>query len=72
MMQTAVTNAMFREFIDDTGYKTDAQRFGWSFVFHQQLANHRKGIQSTVGSEWWRKADGAYPAQDSTTQTINR
>src|SRR5687768_1171474 len=29
----AVSNQRFREFIDDTGHVTDAERYGWSFVF---------------------------------------
>ena len=59
MMQTAVTNAMFKDFIEDTGYKTDAQRFGWSFVFYDLLANQHKAIQSVAGSQWWYKVEGA-------------
>src|SRR5690606_15481137 len=31
---TAVTNAQFQEFVSATGYKTDAEKFGWSYVFH--------------------------------------
>ena len=30
----AVTNAEFAEFTRETGYVTEAERFGWSFVFH--------------------------------------
>lgn len=30
---TAVTNAEFSEFIADTGYVTEAEEIGWSFVF---------------------------------------
>ena len=30
---SAVTNSRFAEFVDATGYVTDAERFGWSFVF---------------------------------------
>src|SRR4051794_37366131 len=29
----AVTNARFAAFVDATGHVTDAERFGWSFVF---------------------------------------
>ncbi len=64
MMKTTVTNAMFRKFIDETNYKTDAQRFGWSFVFEHQMIksgrdNPDKKLQSTVGAEWWHKVSGA-------------
>ena len=33
----AVTNRRFAEFVDATGYTTDAQRYGWSFVFAGML-----------------------------------
>lgn len=59
--ETTVTNEQFNTFINATGYKTEAEQFGWSFVFHgllppKQLArvNHR-----AVGSEWWCRIDGA-------------
>ena len=29
---TAVTNEAFRKFRKETGYKTEAEKFGWSFV----------------------------------------
>ena len=29
----AVSNDRFAAFVDDTGYVTEAERFGWSFVF---------------------------------------
>jgi sulfatase modifying factor 1 len=28
-----VTNALFQRFVHETGYRTEAERFGWSFVF---------------------------------------
>lgn len=34
---TAVTNARFGHFVDDTGYVTEAERYGSSFVFHLLL-----------------------------------
>src|SRR5690606_36599428 len=30
---TAVSNARFARFVEATGYATDAERFGWSYVF---------------------------------------
>jgi sulfatase modifying factor 1 len=56
---TAVTNQMFASFVADTMYVTDAERFGWSFVFYA----HVQGVDPTpavVGTEWWRRVDGAY------------
>lgn len=31
---TAVTNRRFEPFVRGTGYRTNAERFGWSFVFY--------------------------------------
>src|SRR5699024_7449083 len=36
---TTVTNKEFATFIQDTAYKTDAERYGWSFVFYALLSN---------------------------------
>jgi formylglycine-generating enzyme len=55
---TLVTNRQFRDFVNATGYKTEAQKFGWSFVFHLHVK--RKHVSGTVrGLEWWSKVDGA-------------
>src|SRR6185312_7013088 len=32
-----VTNAQFRQFTDATGYQTEAERYGWSFVFRGHI-----------------------------------
>src|SRR5262249_24774580 len=36
-----VTNAQFREFFRATGYRTDSERLGWSFVFQGHIAPER-------------------------------
>jgi formylglycine-generating enzyme required for sulfatase activity len=55
---TQVTNLQFREFVNDSGYKTEAETFGWSFVFHLHVK--RKYVIDTVpGLQWWCKVDGA-------------
>ena len=56
-----VTNEQFNAFVNATGYRTEAERFGWSFVFHlfltpEQLA---RVTQRVVGSEWWCRVEGA-------------
>ena len=54
----AVTNRRFAAFAAATGYRTDAERFGWSYVFHLFLppaARH----DAPPGASWWRKVDGA-------------
>lgn len=61
--QTTVTNDEFAAFVEATGYVTEAERFGWSFVFHNQIPKqHRKQVQlvSVDGTAWWARLDKAY------------
>ena len=68
-----VTNANFAEFTSKTGYETEAERFGWSFVFrgHIPLDQRSARIQDTVlGAEWWGKvplADWRHPEGPDST-----
>ena len=59
MMEAPVTNDQFSRFIDATGYVTDAERYGWSFVFHDQLPANFQATQALVDTQWWRKVDHA-------------
>ena len=59
MMSTTVTNAQFAAFVDDTGYVTEAERFGWSFVFWSEVPASIPMSQAVAGIEWWRKIDGS-------------
>jgi formylglycine-generating enzyme len=53
-----VSNQQFREFVRATGYKTESERFGWSFVFHTHVP--REKVEDRVaGVEWWCKISGA-------------
>ena len=55
-----VTIAQFEAFISATGYVTDAERFGWSFVFHHFVSGTTKTSvrQAVKGSEWWWQVHG--------------
>ncbi len=56
----AVTNREFAVFVEATGYRTGAERFGWSFVFAGFLpANLRRGAQRPPAAPWWCRVDGA-------------
>jgi formylglycine-generating enzyme required for sulfatase activity len=61
----AVTNAHFADFVRDTGYVTDAERFGWSFVFESlvPLAELRLIEKRSVETPWWIAVPRAYWAQ---------
>lgn len=56
---TTVTNAEFRAFVDATGYVTEAERFGWSFVFWKQVPDSVGPTQAVAEVNWWRRVDGA-------------
>ncbi|EGL62125.1 hypothetical protein AGRO_5199 [Agrobacterium sp. ATCC 31749] len=51
----AVTNDWFRDFVEETGHVTDAERYGWSFVF---LGVGKAHIRAAV-APWWGRIDGA-------------
>lgn len=53
-----VTNERFAAFVDDTGYLTEAERLGWSFVFFHHLAGAERSLR-VQGAEWWCRVDGA-------------
>lgn len=57
---TAVTNAQFARFVDETGYETVSEHEGWSFVFHLLLHHPDDHKVSPPGLPWWRRVDGAY------------
>lgn len=62
MDQYAVTNAEFAEFIKATNYQTEAESFGWSFVFHLLLSAEtaKKVTQHVAATPWWAVVEGAY------------
>lgn len=57
-----VTNEDFAEFVDATGYRTEAEQFGWSFVFWSHIPKKRFNelVADTVkAAPWWCKVPGA-------------
>lgn len=56
---TPVRNHDFARFIEATGYRTEAERFGWSFVFMGDLPSASEELLAVDGAEWWKKVDGA-------------
>ncbi len=55
----AVVVSEFDAFMAATGYTTDAERFGWSFVFAGLLPSEAPPTRAVVGAEWWRQVEGA-------------
>lgn len=56
----AVTNRRFAEFVRSTGHTSEAERFGWSFVFRDGLAPTMRPPESRVADvPWWYRMEGA-------------
>lgn len=61
---TTVTNEEFAAFADATSHVTDAERFGWSFVFAGFLPKNFPPTASPPQTPWWRQvhqADWRHP-----------
>lgn len=59
---TTVTNAQFAAFIKATGYVTEAERFGWSYVFYRFVGPAARGhvLDGVVQkAPWWVAVSGA-------------
>lgn len=56
---TAVTNARFAQFVQETGYKTEAETLGNSFVFASFLTGQTDTGKAVSTAPWWRLKDGA-------------
>ncbi|MFD7322688.1 formylglycine-generating enzyme family protein [Streptomyces sp. NPDC059875] len=57
---TTVTNAQFATFVKDTGHLTEAEHFGFSFVFGGFLTDDVAAISRPVAAvPWWRAVPGA-------------
>ncbi len=56
----AVSNRRFAAFVDATDYVTDAERYGWSFVFGGLLPDEFPDTRGAIQAPWWRQVYGAY------------
>ncbi|MFD8531116.1 formylglycine-generating enzyme family protein [Streptosporangium canum] len=55
-----VSTARFAEFVANTGYRTEAERLGWSFVFAAFLPGRLRAISRRVqATPWWCAVEGA-------------
>ena len=57
---TTVTNDDFARFVEDTGYVTEAETFGFSAVFHLAISAPPEDIMGPAsGVPWWAGVTGA-------------
>ena len=60
----AVSNHAFAAFVDATGHRTEAERYGWSFVFAGLLPDDFPPTRGVAEAPWWRQvfdADWRHP-----------
>ena len=57
--QYAVSNAKFAAFVAASDYKTEAERFGGSFVFGGLLPDDFPDTRAVAAARWWRQVEGA-------------
>ena len=59
---TTVTNSEFARFVEATGYKTEAERFGSSLVFHTLVSQKvARSVRRRIdGAPWWLEVPGAH------------
>jgi sulfatase modifying factor 1 len=57
----AVTNEQFSRFVQDTHYVTEAEQYGWSYVFHLLVSPEVQAIvtQTPQATPWWFVVEGA-------------
>ncbi|XP_068124680.1 inactive C-alpha-formylglycine-generating enzyme 2 [Hyperolius riggenbachi] len=57
-----VTNKDFREFVRATKYKSEAETFGWSFVFEDFVSDElkKKVTQKLESAPWWLPVERAF------------
>ncbi|NXY16290.1 SUMF2 enzyme, partial [Atrichornis clamosus] len=62
-----VTNRDFREFVREKKYKTEAEAFGWSFVFEDFVSEElkKKVTQKLESAPWWLPIEKAFWRQPS-------
>jgi formylglycine-generating enzyme required for sulfatase activity len=55
----AVSNVRFAAFVEATGHVTEAERYGWSFVFAGLLPPDASPTRAVGQAPWWRQVFGA-------------
>ncbi|HEY3754793.1 MAG TPA: formylglycine-generating enzyme family protein [Opitutaceae bacterium] len=58
---TCVTNEQFSKFVNETGYRTEAEGFGWSYVFHSFVpaGRYERSAVPVANCAWWCAVDEA-------------
>lgn len=59
--ETEVSNAQWAAFAEATGFESESEKYGWSFVFERELTAAANDASSNAvqAAPWWIKVDGA-------------
>jgi len=59
--ETEVSNAQWAAFAQATGFESESEKYGWSFVFERELtaAANEAASNAVQAAPWWIKVDGA-------------
>ena len=72
MDAVAVSNQRFRCFVDATGYETESERYGWSFVFAGFLPDAHPPTRAVASAPWWRQVpEASWRAPEGSGSTID-
>lgn len=55
----AVSNAKFQTFVDETGYRTEAEKYDWSYVFDKFLPSGHPPLLKVPQAPWWLQVHDA-------------
>ena len=55
--KTAITNFHYSQFVNDSNYITDAEKFGWSFVYRDSLIDKSKIYEVSKELPLWCKIE---------------
>lgn len=59
--RTVVSNEEFKQFVEATGFVTESENYGWSFVFYKFLSDEQlKKSQQLPGTPWWFAVEKAF------------
>ena len=67
-----VSNAAFAKFVSATGYETEAEKFGTSFVFEGILSKETKSAisQAVAGAPWWLPVPASWSRPEGPISSI--
>jgi formylglycine-generating enzyme len=67
----ATSNRSFTQFVEATGFRTDAERYGWSFVFVGLLTAGFPMVGAVTQAPWWRVCGADWRHPEGPRSSVN-